>query len=395
MKKNFWSGFIVGILSTIFFSLLTIVMFIYITQGKLIGVNNSHMSILESAKLTSKVYTVFNIIDKNFLNDVDKDKEIEYMFDGIIASLDDKYAKYYTKDEYNEAKEKTAGIYCGIGITVERNKNTGIKKVIEVKENSTASEAGIKVGDILTKIDGTKVEDIPLEDVVKLIKGEVGTYVSCEVLRGNSYITLEVERSEIEEELVFYKMINDEIGYIKIKKFEQITIKQFEEALNNLESLGQKSMILDLRNNPGGLVIAATDIADKFLDKGIIVSTKDKFNNTIKEYKAKDDEKFEKPLIVLVNENSASAAEILSGALKDYNIGTILGVKTYGKGIVQSTIEMTDGTAVKLTTSKYLTPNGNNIHGVGIEPDIEVKLNNTGEDNQLEEAINLLENRKN
>ena len=277
-------------------------------------------------------------------------------------------------------------------------------KVVTCFEGTPAQKAGLQPGDILYTVNGTEVTGKDLTDVVSLIKTAEGDHVHMQIVRDgeNDYLEFDVERSEVSVPTVAYKMMDDNIGYIAISEFDEVTAEQFRNALTDLEGQGMEKLIIDLRNNLGGLLDTCCEMLRQILPEGLIVYTEDKDGNR-EEYKCDGANAFTKPMAVLVNSYSASAAEIFSGAVKDYGIGTLVGTKTFGKGIVQRIVGMDDGTAVKLTISKYFTPNGTDIHQKGIEPDITVELDDSlknkvtitvEEDNQLQKAISILQEEK-
>ena len=323
-----------------------------------------------------------------------------YLYKGMIAGLDDAYAAYYTKEEYQSMMDSTNGSYYGIGVEMSQNMTTGIITITRVFEGSPAEEAGLLPGDVIYKVQDTEVTGEDLTKVVSMVKGAEGTTVPISVAReGESdYLTFDVERRTIEISTVEHRMLDGNIGYISIASFDDVTVNQFLTALEDLENQGETALIIDLRNNGGGLVSSAGSILDRLLPEGLIVYTEDKYGNR-EELKSDAENYFDKPLAVLVNGNSASASEIFAGAIKDYGIGTLVGTQTFGKGIVQKVYPLSDGTAVKLTVSKYYTPKGNNIHGIGIAPDVEVELDADvanaitipeEKDNQLQKAVEIL-----
>ena len=355
---------------------------------------------LTSTAVEDKITEIETLVQKYYLNEIDTEQVEKYLYKGMIAGLDDAYAAYYTKEEYQSMMDSTNGSYYGIGVEMSQNMTTGIITITRVFEGSPAEEAGLLPGDVIYKVQDTEVTGEDLTKVVSMVKGAEGTTVPISVAReGESdYLTFDVERRTIEIATVEHRMLDGNIGYISIASFDDVTVNQFLTALEDLENQGETALIIDLRNNGGGLVSSAGSILDRLLPEGLIVYTEDKYGNR-EELKSDAENYFDKPLAVLVNGNSASASEIFAGAIKDYGLGTLVGTQTFGKGIVQKVYPLSDGTAVKLTVSKYYTPKGNNIHGIGIAPDVEVELDADvanaitipeEKDNQLQKAVEIL-----
>jgi carboxyl-terminal processing protease len=347
----------------------------------------------------SKLQEIRTLIDRYYLEDVDDDELEAYTYKGLVAGLGDPYSAYYTKEEYEEVVESNQGIFSGIGAVLQKDTDTGAVQVVRTIKGGPAEKAGVKSGDILYKIEGEEISsDEDLSSVVSKVKGEEGTTVKLTFLRDGKEMDYDIKRKRIETPTVEYEMLADSIGYIQITEFDEITVDQFEEAMTALKNKGMKKLVIDLRDNPGGLLTSVVQIADMILPKGMIVYTEDK-NGKKEEYKATSEESFDQPIAVLINENSASASEILAGAIQDYKAGTLVGTTSYGKGIVQNIMKLSDGSALKLTISSYYTPNGRNIHKKGIDPDVEVELDESlkdkseiekEEDNQLQQAIKVL-----
>lgn len=301
--------------------------------------------------------------------------------------------------------ESSSGTYCGIGSTVQQNVTTKIMTIVKPFVGGPAYEAGMLPGDIIYKVDGTDVTGMDINSVVAMMKGEEGTKVTVTVIREgvDDPIEMEITRRTVEVPTIEYEMLADDIGYVLISEFDDVTVDQFKDAIKTLKKNGMRALVIDLRDNPGGLLTAVVSMLDYMLPKGMIVYTEDKYGSR-DEYRSTDEEVFDLPLAVIVNGNSASASEIFAAAIQDYKIGTIVGTTSFGKGIVQSVFPLSDGTAVKLTVSKYYTPNGRSIHGTGVTPDLEVDLLDElkkkvtiehEEDNQLQAAIqHLLDNLK-
>lgn len=338
-----------------------------------------------------------SLIDYYFWEDADKEALYNGMYKGMLEALDDPYSCYYTPEEYAALMESVEGVYCGIGALVSQNASTKEITIVRPFVDGPAYKAGMLPGDILLEIDGEDVSAWDLNLAVGRMKGEQGTKVDIKVWRPSEkgYVTMTVTRDLIEVETVTYRMLDDNIGYIYVMEFDDITTQQFETAYKNLSKQGMKGLVIDIRDNPGGLLTTVSDMLDLFLDSGKIVYTVDKYQHT-EVINAKKGKVALVPMAVLVNQNSASASEIFSGALQDYGLATIVGTQSFGKGIVQSIIPLDDGSAVKLTVSRYYTPKGRCIHGIGITPDVFVELDeelktqvvvSLEEDNQLQEAI--------
>lgn len=343
-----------------------------------------------------KLHTIEELVDSYYLrsDEVDEKTLQEYVIKGYVAGLDDPYSVYFNKEETKNLYETTSGEFGGIGALMSQNRETGVVTLSNVYEDSPAEKAGFLNNDILYKVDGEEVSGMELDEIVKKVKVEKGTQVTITVLRGDDQEEYEakVTRDIIEAKTVDYEMKEDQIGYIRLSEFDTVSSEQFENALTDLEKQGLQALIVDLRGNPGGNLSTVCEILDGILPKGTIVSTKDRDGHEEK-YTSDDEHKLDVPLTVLVNESSASASEIFAGAVQDHEVGTIVGTTTYGKGVVQNIFDLQDGTSVKLTVSEYFTPDGRNIDGKGIEPDVEVKYvyneKNPTEDNQLEKAIEV------
>ena len=355
---------------------------------------------LDTNKIESKIEKIEEVINENYLNDVDAGEVEAQIYKGLLNGLGDSYAAYYTEEELQKLQESTSGEYKGIGAKLSQDPETGIVTVVTCFEGAPAEKAGLLPGDIIYSVNDTEITGMDLTDVVSLIKTAEGKTVHMEIVRDgeDDYLGVDVERAEVSVPTVAYKMLKDHIGYIAISEFDAVTVDQFSEALARLEEQGMEKLIIDLRNNLGGLLQACCDMLRQILPEGMIVYTEDKYGER-EEYTCDGTHEFTKPMAVLVNGYSASAAEIFSGAVKDYGIGTLVGTTTFGKGIVQSIVYLEDGTAVKLTISKYFTPNGTDIHEKGIEPDVTVELDESlknkvtiteEEDNQLQKAIEIL-----
>ena len=342
-----------------------------------------------------KLSKIEKIVQEKFLYEEDKDKIQDGILKGYVDGLDDVYSVYYNEEETKALQESTSGEYYGVGAVLTEDATTGVVTIVEVYEDSPAEKAGLKADDILYKVDDTEVTGMDLTKVVSYIKGDEGTDVALTVIRGDQSDELELTatRAKIEAHTVSYKMLEDNIGYIKVTEFDTVTTQQYTDALEDLESQGMERLIVDLRNNPGGNVSTVCDMLDRMLPEGLIVYTQDKDGNK-NEATSDEENQFTKPLVVLMNGNSASASEIYAGAIQDYGLGKIVGTQSYGKGVVQQIFNLGDDTSLKITIADYYTPNGRNINGQGITPDVEVEYekdeNNSGADNQLDKAIEVV-----
>ncbi|MDD3172618.1 MAG: S41 family peptidase [Herbinix sp.] len=413
MKKNFLTGLITGLCSAVLlFVIFSAVMFF--VQSKDEG--NANSSSVESAEeqtastedipydeIVDKLTFLQMLVDNYYLEDVGKVSFSDGIYKGFISSLKDPYSTYYTKEEYGALMESSSGVYCGIGATVSQNAKTGVITIVKPFATGPAYKVGILPGDILYKVNEEAVTGEDLTEVVSKMKGKEGTTVDISVVREGSSEPLEftVTRQEIEVPTIEYKMLDNKVGYIIITQFDEVTVNQFINAIDSLEKDGMKGLVVDVRNNPGGLLQSVVKILDRLLPPELLVYTEDK-NGKREEEESVDEDKVSVPIAVLINGQSASASEIFAGTLQDYKVATIIGTTSFGKGIVQKVIPLSDGTAVKLTISKYYTPNGRNIHGIGITPDIEVELNEElqkevvipiDKDNQLQEAISTIMNK--
>ena len=355
-----------------------------------------------NAETLQKMKIIEEAIQNRFYyeDDISYEELQDGIYKGMVNSLGDPYSEYYSKEELEEVVNSNNGISYGIGAYISINKQMNMAMISGVMEESPALEAGLREGDIIYEVDGESTQGMSLTQVVSRVKGKEGTNVHITIYRENEndLLEMDIKRSKRLETTTVESGIledTDQIGYLRIREFDVVTVDQYTEAMAELREYGMKGMILDLRSNPGGDLAAVVDIARKILPAGLIVYTEDKEGNR-KEYASDGSKELDIPLVVLVNEYSASASEILAGAIQDYNKGTLIGTTTYGKGIVQQIQTLDDGTALKLTISAYYTPAGRNIHGIGIEPDIELEYDyelseEEGIDNQVEKAIEILE----
>lgn len=351
----------------------------------------------------NRIDELTQLMDMYYYDEYDLDTIRDKMYSGLIAGIGDKYSIYYTPEEFQKIQEQTSGTYCGIGAGLAQDSKTKEVTITKVYEGTPSEEAGLLKDDQLLKVGQTESTSKELTELVQEIRGEEGTTVHLTVYRQSTNQTFEVdvERKSIELPSVAGKMLEDHVGYIQITEFQSKTAAQFESVIAELQGKGMERLIVDLRDNPGGLVPAVTKILDDILPEGVVVYTEDKYGNR-HDFTSSGDSQITVPLVVLVNENSASASEIFAGAIKDYNAGTLVGEKTFGKGIVQSIIPLKDGAGLRITTAKYFTPNGNYIHGEGITPDIELEYQFLGGendvydakfDNQLQKALEVVKSK--
>lgn len=425
-KNKFWKGVLVGALITAFcaMAVVGIASGIWLVarsaKGKAQGVSEGSVgsNVIAEHEVTEEEMELYEIgykldyieklIDTYFLFDEETEREdpMDWMYIGYVASLRDPYSSYYSEEEYQSLIESTEGEYCGIGVMVSQNVYTGLVTVVKVFKDAPADVAGMLPGDIITAVEGMDISGMDLSLVVSdHIKGEEGTDVSLTVYRESidDYVDLTMTRRIVQNPTVEFEMLEEKLGYIELSSFEDVSTDQFIGAVDALEEQGMEGLILDLRNNGGGVVNAAEDIADYLIPDGKdIVSFKGKGVED-STYVAKDGHQLDIPMVVLVNGQSASASEVLTGALKDHGIATVVGTNTFGKGIAQGIFPLPDGSALKLTTAYYYVPSGECIHEKGIEPDVVVELDEEletlveipkDEDNQLRAAIDTLLNEK-
>lgn len=409
-KKGFGKGVATGILGTIVALTLVVVLGCKLTGTSIVlslgnGSSTTKSSSILDADTIAKINELKAYIDLYYYedDDIDEDTLRDSLYAGLIDGIGDKYSVYYNAQEYEDLKISTTGEYYGIGAGLKQDPDTMVVTISKVYEGTPSEEAGLLADDIITSVDGTDATTMEVSDLVQLIRGEEGTTVHLEILRPSTGETLsfDVERANVQLPSVTYEMLNDKVGYIYLQQFESGTADQFETAVNELTEQGMEALVLDVRYNPGGMVTSVVQILDDILPEGTVVYTEDK-NGNRQDYTSDAEHYMDIPIAVLINGDSASASEILAGAIKDYNYGTLIGTTTFGKGIVQSIFDLEDGDALKLTTAKYFTPNGNYIHGVGIDPDIELEYEYTGDadadydydkayDNQIQKAIEVLE----
>ncbi len=367
--KAFWKGLLTGL----GIAILAILLYVFVSSaisdlGMFFGVRTGSYNSVDN-----KLHDIQNILRSEYYEDVDGEKlEVEAL-KGYVDGLGDPYTVYYTPSEFNEFTEDIDGTYEGIGAYMGYGKSEDEVIVVSPIEDSPAEAAGLKAQDIIKKVDGLDVVGYTTDQLVKIIKGPAGTHVTLTVLRGEEMIDITITRANVTIPTVKSEMKDDKIGYIRLSGFDGVSYEQFKEHFDRLNKEGMEGLIVDLRYNPGGLTNIVTSILDEFLPAGMTVYYTENKAGEKEVVKTVNAREFNKPVVILINEGSASASEIMSGAMKDYGRAKLVGTKTFGKGLVQQTFFLKDGSAVKVTIAKYFTPNGNYIHGTGIEPDIEVK----------------------
>lgn len=374
-KKAIIYGIVLVIVTALFTSTLQIAI------GNRVVISKD---LYEGYKKYNKMIGLEGAIKEDFYQKPSDKKLVDGAIKGLFYGLDDPYSQYYTKNEFERLKEQTSGSYVGIGIYISPTSEDDYITVIAPIEGSPAEKSGIKPGDKIIKVDGTPVYSKNSDEAVGMMKGKSGTEVELTLKRDGKEFNIKVKREEIVSKSIESKMLEDGIGYIKIISFSENTYKDFKSALEQLKGKGIKGIVIDVRNNGGGLLNICQEIADELIGEGTIVYTKDNKGNT--EYLKSGKGKIDLPMVILTNEGSASASEILTGAILDNKAGISVGTTTFGKGLVQSVRELKDGTGYKLTTAQYFTPNGDYINGKGIKPTIEEK----NEKNQLDVAINWI-----
>lgn len=424
-QNRFWMGVLTGALVMAFVGLIIVGMSagIYLFGRRVISrqpqpgapsITEEPAKRVDFEQVTSKMEMIQQIIDQVFLYDEDAQNVEDFIYRGMMAGLDDPYSVYYSEEDYKLMQESTSGTYSGIGAMISQNRTTGLCTVVKVFDGSPALEAGMRPGDVVYKVEDTLVAGESLDVIVSnYVKGEEGTPVQITVYRADedAYVDLTLTRKKIEVPTVESRMLDETTGYVAVSEFDLITVDQFKTAIDDLTAEGMKQLVIDLRNNPGGILdsaVAMVDylIPDDMMDfkkgegKSLIVYTADQ-NGEGETYTASDGHAVDLPIAILVNGDSASASEVFTGAMKDYGRAVVVGTTSYGKGIVQNLIPLGDGSAIKLTTAHYYTPSGFDLHEKGIVPDVEVPLDEAlrtqavirpEDDNQLKKAVEVLNN---
>lgn len=398
MSKKFLGGLLCGLFAGVIATgAVGAGVYSYCTQKSQSG--QQALSEVLDEKTVSKLSELTSYINTYYMDDYNVSDVQESLLAGYVSGLGDKYTVYYTPEEYETLKISTTGTYYGIGAALQQNVDTMQVTVSKIYSGTPSEEAGLKENDVILYVDDIDATSMELTLLVQNIRGEEGTTVHLQVYRPSTGETLEfdVQRRNVSLPSVEGQMLDDNIGYIAIAEWQKGTADQFRESVEKLAGEGMEAMIIDVRSNPGGLLSSVVDVLDYILPEGTVVYTEDKYGN--RQTYTSDEECLDYPMAVLINGNSASASEIFAGAIRDYSYGTLIGTTTYGKGIVQSIFDLSGGDALKVTTAKYFTPNGSYIHGVGIDPDIELEYEYSGPtdeayqmqyDNQLQKAIELL-----
>lgn len=400
-NRNLVKGLLIGFIGS--FVIFSIVMVMVMQMTSPISIKSSGENSTQAAanadwsgQVEEKLSEIDWYIDHYYIFDVDREKLADGLLAGYVSGLEDPYSVYYTPEKYTDILESANGEYYGIGVLVTEDKD-GTIQIVNVFSNSPAKEAGILKGDIIAGVDNLDITGMDLNQVVGYIKGKEGTSVELQIQRDGEadLLNITVERRQVSVDTVEYRMLEDGIGYLQLVQFDDVSLDQMTAAIEDLKSQRMEKLILDLRDNPGGLLTSVVDIADLFLPEANIFYMEDKSGSRT-DYNATDDQLFDGELVVLVNENSASASEVLAGTLKDNGRAQLVGVTTFGKGIVQTFYSLSDGSGVKLTTAHYFTPSGTDIHGVGVTPNVEAEQpddEKTGEsenDTQLNKALEII-----
>ena len=381
-KKRRWY-FLYGVLTACF----AMALLYFLTMSLPIG---GEPSKADSIQAFRKTHEVESLIRNHYLGEMDEQKLTDYMYLGLVSGLEDKYSTYYTKEQYEALTMSQQGNYVGIGISIVANAEADALEITLVAEGSPAEEAGILAGDLILSINGESTSGMTSSKGAEIIQTSEDDVVDLEIRRGEDTFKVSVQKEVLEAYSVYWMLQDKDLGYIYISSFTGRTPEQFAEAMKDLTDQGMTKLIIDLRENPGGLVDSVCQTLDQILPEGVIVYTEDR-DGSRKERYSSGKTPLMIPTVLLVNENSASASEIFAGAFQDYKVGTIVGTVTYGKGIVQDTYKLWDGSALRITTAHYYTPLGNDIHGAGITPDVIVEQDaDKNEDLQLAKAVEIL-----
>ena len=354
---------------------------------------------VDNQAIVNKLQIMEGLVNEFFLYDMDSEKVETGIYKGFVSGLDDAYAEYYTASDYKKLMEEDSGKYQGIGVTVMKDTVTNYVKIESIFKNTPAEEAGLKANDYIISVNDKDTQSMTLQEVVSEIRRDDKENAVLVINREGEELTFDIKKTKVVIESVDYKMLDGNIGYIEVTQFLDNTDEAFIEAVDDLEGQKMKGLIIDLRDDGGGLVDSCVNMVSRIIPRGKMVTYTETKSGQRDEYKSNSDKTLSLPMVILINGNTASASEIFTGCLKDYNLAQTVGVKSFGKGIVQSVIPMGDGTALKFTVSKYYSPNGTNIHETGIEPDVKVEMtdeqieaarDDSSKDLQLNKAIEML-----
>lgn len=347
----------------------------------------------------AKIFEIYSILSNHSIVPFEKDTLLENMYRGLLEGVGDPYTYYFNREALAVFTERTEGTYAGVGMAVILDPEDYSVTVMTVFSGSPAEEAGLLPGDKILEVDGEDMAGKRLEEVTALVKGSPGTQVRLGILRGDDIFNITITRQRINVPTVAHRMLEDSIGYLRIESFDRVTVSQFSEAYLDLRNQGMQGLVIDLRNNPGGLLETVVHIGNLLLPQGTILYSENKQGERTV-YRSDTDNRIDLPLVMLVNGGSASASEVLTGAVRDHGVGTVVGQQTFGKGVVQSLYMLSDGSAVKVTIARYYSPNGISIHGEGITPDYIVEVDRETammaarltweEDVQLQKAVEVM-----
>ena len=379
--RSFYKGVAAGILSTVAVAAILAAAAVFWLQGR-VSTGGSYEGVsvkLVDNSVRAKVNDLSSLIKAYYYEDVDEQTLTDGMYKGLFASLGDPYSAYYTEEEYEEMLISASAQYNGIGAVLQQDPDTMQVHIVKVYDGTPAQEAGLKAGDQVLSVEGMEAHSMELSELVTHIRGKENSKVRLVVTREGEFEerTFKVKRAKVDVPTVESMMLVDNIGLVIINEFGKATAASFIEAIEQLQAEGMEKVIIDLRDNPGGMLASVTQVLDYILPEGLIVYMEDKYGNR-QEERSDAEQYLDLPMAVLINGTSASCSEVFAGAIRDYDYGTLIGTTTFGKGIVQTVRPLSDNSAIKLTTARYFTPKGENIHGTGIEPDIEVKYKYTG-----------------
>ncbi|MCL2864191.1 MAG: S41 family peptidase [Lachnospiraceae bacterium] len=384
-------GVLTGTLTSLFLVALVLIVYNFIPLPFLANRNQG---------MEVKLEYMDELIQEHFLfsDEIDRQRLQDGIFSGFVGALGDSYTQYFNPAATERLLQSRSGTYYGIGAVLSMSQDSNVAEVVRLFEGNPAEKAGLLVGDLLTHVDGHSTEGYDLTEIVSWIQGEEGTAVILTIDRDGEVLDIEVIRGHIQVPTITFAVKEGNLGYLRVSEFDQVTAGQFAEALAEFESFGLEGLVVDLRNNPGGNLNTVVDMLRQILPAGMIVSVEDK-NGRVMEHTSAGETPFEKPMVILVNEHSASASEIFAGAIQDYEMGTVVGTTTFGKGLVQRVFHLPDGSSIQMTVAEYFTPNGRSIHEEGIVPDeaveLEIDEDVTEEDdfvdNQLERALEILQ----